>query len=93
MHADDGHRLRRQLAVNVFQMDHRVPAVRVAFAARMNAGLAANAAARIDEELAVFGSEHGFLNVLLLGLKLPRVLGRLRGFEYADSADLVLGNF
>ena len=38
-------------AVDVLEVDHRVPFVRVALAARLHARLAADAAARVDEEL------------------------------------------
>ena len=38
-------------AVDVFEVDHRLAPVRVALAARLHAGLAADAAARVDEEL------------------------------------------
>src|SRR5947209_8969527 len=42
--------------VNVLQMNHRMAAVRVAFAARGDARLAADAAVRIEEELEVHRS-------------------------------------
>ena len=51
MHADDRHRLHALRPVDVFQMDHRVPLVRVALAARLHARLAADAAVGVDEEL------------------------------------------
>ena len=38
-------------AIDVFQVDHRVPLVRVALAAGLDARLAADAAAGVDEEL------------------------------------------
>src|SRR5262249_38433558 len=49
VHADDRHRLRRQGAVDVVELDHGLPLVRVALAAGLHARLAAYASARVDE--------------------------------------------
>ena len=46
-------------------MNHGVTAVRVAFAARMDAGLAADAAAGIDEEFALNSGRHAELPVIV----------------------------
>jgi hypothetical protein len=45
-------------------MNHGVTAVRVAFAAGMDAGVAANAAAWVNEEFAVIGGRHADLPVI-----------------------------
>ena len=59
MHADDGHRLRRLRAIDVLEVDHRFAAVRVALGARLHAGLAADAAVRVDEEVQLIRLRHG----------------------------------
>ena len=56
VHADDRHGLRRARPVHVFQVNHRPAAVRVALAARLLAGAAADAAIGVDEELHVSGT-------------------------------------
>ena len=45
-------------AIDVLQVDHRLAAMRVALGARLHAGLAADAAARIDEEVQVVRFGH-----------------------------------
>src|SRR5690606_14090337 len=50
VHAHDGHGLHRVRAIDVLEVDHRFAAVRVAFGARLHARLAADAAARSDDE-------------------------------------------
>src|SRR5690554_2538014 len=50
MHAHDRCRLRRLSAVDEFQMDHRMPLVRITFGTSLHARLAADAAVWIDEE-------------------------------------------
>ena len=50
MHADHRHGLRRNGAIDEFEMNHRMPLVGIALAARFVARLAANAAIRIDEK-------------------------------------------
>src|SRR5262249_18222419 len=58
VHTDHRHRLHRLRAVHVFQVDHRVPLVRVALGTRVDARLAADAAVRVEEEDVVVG-DHG----------------------------------
>ena len=53
-------------AIDVLQVNHRVPLMRVALGARLHARLAADAAARIDEELAGRRDRHGYLLLLRL---------------------------
>jgi hypothetical protein len=60
VHADDWHGLHAGGALDVFQVDHRDTAVRIAFAARLHASLAADAAIRIDEELKVLRLHVGY---------------------------------
>ena len=72
VHADDRAPSARVRAIDVLEMDHRLAAVRVALGARLHARLAADAAARVDEELEVLWDRH-----LLLRLPLGRV-GRRR---------------
>ena len=55
VHADDRHGLHAAVAINVFEMDHRLAAMGVALAARLHAGLAADAAIGVDEEVQVGG--------------------------------------
>src|SRR5262249_18409494 len=58
VHTDDRHRLRRQGAGDVVELDHRLPLVRVALATGLHARLAADAPARVDEELEMLGDGH-----------------------------------
>ena len=51
MHADDGCGLYSGWAIDVFKMNHGVSAVRVAFRAGLDTGLAADASGLIDEEV------------------------------------------
>src|SRR5262249_40569885 len=55
MHANDRHRLHTLRALYIFEMNHRLAAVRVAFAACLHARLAADAAVGVDEELEMLG--------------------------------------
>src|SRR5262249_34994784 len=71
VHADDRHRLRRQAAVDVIELDHGLSLVRVALATGLHAGLAADAPARVDEELEVLGDGHR-LRPPLPGARGPR---------------------
>jgi hypothetical protein len=58
VHADDRHGLHTFGTVDVLEVNHRLTAVRVALAACLHTGLAADAAARIDEEVQVAGLWH-----------------------------------
>jgi hypothetical protein len=51
VHADDRHGLRAFCALDELEMDHGLAAMRVAFGARLKAGLTADAPAGIDKEL------------------------------------------
>src|SRR5262249_27212095 len=58
VHTHHRHGLGRDLTVDVVELDHRVALVCVTFAARLDAGIAADAAARVDEELHLLGGWH-----------------------------------
>src|SRR5262249_45621228 len=58
VHAHHGHRLRRQAAVDVVELDHGLALVRIALAAGLHARLAADAPARVDVELEGCGGRH-----------------------------------
>lgn len=64
VHADDRRCLNRMRAVNIFQMNHRMPSVRVAFAARLNASLTSYAPRRVYEKFHVPSNRH-------INLRLP----------------------
>lgn len=51
MHANNGRRLHPGWAIDVFQMNHGVPAMRVAFRAGLHASLATDASGLIDKEV------------------------------------------
>src|SRR5690606_40726368 len=51
MHADNRSRLRRMTAINVVEMDHRVPLMRLALRTGVTARFAANASTGVDEKL------------------------------------------
>src|SRR6185295_154512 len=53
------HRLRRVRAIHVVELNHRLPLVSVAFRAGLDAGLAANTPAWVDEELEGIWNRHG----------------------------------
>src|SRR5690554_1205419 len=59
VHADHRHGLRRLLAVDIFQVDHRLTLVGRAFGARLDAGLTPDAARRVDEKSLVSWDGHG----------------------------------
>jgi hypothetical protein len=59
MHAHDRHRLNALPAIDKFEVNHRLAAMRVAFRARVYAGLAPDAAVWIDEEVEMIGLRHG----------------------------------
>ena len=63
-------------AVDVLEVDHRLPRVRVALGAGLHARLAADAAVRVDEELQVVRVGHGDPSRLLLRLELRGVVRR-----------------
>src|SRR6185369_2984812 len=67
VHAHHRHGLDRRGAIDVLEVDHRVTAVGVALGAGLDARLAADATAGIDEELEVLGDRHGFLLLRLVG--------------------------
>jgi hypothetical protein len=65
VHADHGNGLWREGAIDVFEMNHRVPLVRIAFAACLDARLASNAAIGIDKKVLRTGMSHGITPLLL----------------------------
>jgi hypothetical protein len=58
VHADDGDGLHALRSADVFEVNHRLAAVRVALRARLNTGLTTDAAVRIDEKVQVVGLGH-----------------------------------
>ena len=79
-------------AVDVLEVDHRVPLVRVALGAGLHARLAADAAVRVDEELEVVWNGHRRDPCLLLRFEPAGVLRRPAALRDAHGADLVLGD-
>ena len=79
VHAHHRHGLRRRGAVDVVEVDHRVPLVRVALGAGLHARLAADAAGGIDEELdSRSGTGMALLGRLLLRLEASAYSGATR---------------
>jgi hypothetical protein len=68
MHAHDGDCLYALRAADVLEMNHRLAAVRIAFRARLHAGLAADTAVGIDEEQQIIRSCTHSLRPRLSGL-------------------------
>jgi hypothetical protein len=62
MHANYRHRLRRDGTIDEFQVNHRMPLMRIAFTARLDARLAADTPVWIDEKMVLAGF-HGKLPV------------------------------
>src|SRR6185369_668650 len=58
MHANNRRSLHRMRAIEIFQVNHRVALMRVAFAARLRARLTPDASSRVDEKLHVCCDRH-----------------------------------
>ena len=58
VHANHGRSLNGMRSINIFEMNHRMPFVRVALAARLHARLAADAAIGINEKFEVLRNWH-----------------------------------
>ena len=80
-------------AVDVLQVDHRVPLVRVALGAGVDARLAADAAARVDEELQVVRLGHRAGASYCCGSSSPRTRAAPSALRRRQPHDLVLGIF
>jgi hypothetical protein len=90
VHAHDRYRLHAFRPADVLEVNHRFTSVRVAFGARLHAGLAADAPVRIYEEMQIVGLGHGADPSYCCGFQHRGILRWRGGFAEATATDLVL---
>src|SRR5262245_59069824 len=75
MHAHHGHGLRRRSSIDEIELNHRVSFVGIALGTGLHAGVAADAAVRVDKEFLGLSYEHGYSRLCADARRTPCIRG------------------